>query len=248
MSRAPLRVPLAAIDEGARDLIGDAFDYVIKVHRLRAGDAIVAFDPARAIEAEGVIDRVEGSRAIASFGPARAAAIVARRSIVVIQGSCKGDKMDAIVRDATELGATRVTPAICERSIARPDAAKADRWRRIAVEAARQCGRGDAPRIDAPSPFANAIEAREDLLGICLDPAAAAALGSILAALPNGSGVAILVGPEGGLSPDEIALAEARGFVRASIGPFVLRAETVCAAVLGAIVVMGAGARPLREG
>jgi 16S rRNA (uracil1498-N3)-methyltransferase len=161
--------------------------------------------------------------------------------VVLIQGVSKGDKLDAIVRDATELGATGIVPAIGERSVARPDAARAARWRRIAVEAARQCGRGDAPTIAAPVSFAEAVRAAGagEALRLCFDPGADRSLGAALAALAQ-QAVTFAVGPEGGLTPAELGAAEAAGFTRVTLGPLVLRTETVCAAVLGALLARGA--------
>ena len=159
----------------------------------------------------------------------------------MIQGIGKGDKLDTVVRDATELGATRIVPAICERSVARPDAARAARWRRVAVEAARQCGRGDVPQILAPLAFAEALHEARGEAKICLDPRADRPLS---AALSAAEGVVFAVGPEGGLSDRELALAEEAGFARVSLGPWILRTETVCAAVLGAAMVLSPASAP----
>src|SRR5262249_23530063 len=138
-------------------------------------------------------------------------------------------------RDATELGATRVVPVICERSVARPDGARAARWRRIAVDAARQCGRGDAPAVEGPVPFVDAVhDAPPDALRLCLDPGAERPLGAALEE-DQGQAVVLAVGPEGGLTPAETAAAGSAGFVLVTLGPLVLRTETVCAAVLGAL-------------
>jgi 16S rRNA (uracil1498-N3)-methyltransferase len=167
------------------------------------------------------------------------------REVTLIQGACKGDKMDGIVRDATELGVTRIIPAITARSVARPDAARADRWRRIAVEAARQCGRGDAPIIDAPVALLDALAPGCGVtVALCLDPTAAIALGARLQIVAAATNVTILVGPEGGLDAAELDAASQAGFTRVRLGGLVLRTETVCAAVLGALVVWSDGEAP----
>jgi len=101
----------------------------------------------------------------------------------------------------------------------------------------RQCGRGDAPVIAAPTPFGDALrDAPADALRLCLDPHAPRSLGAALVDL-GPRAVVLVVGPEGGLSPAEIEAAEAAGFARVTLGPLVLRTETVCAAVLGALLV-----------
>ncbi len=185
--KPPLRLPLDAIAPGLRVLPPEAATYVTRVHRLGAGDRILVFDPDLAIEADAEIAEAERRGVVAHIGDVRPAQRRPARSVTLVQGIGKGDKLDAIVRDATELGATRIVPALCERSVARPDPPRAARWRRIAVDAARQCGRGDAPLIDAPVGFAEALLLTNDppALSLCLDPAADQPLGVALAALPE---------------------------------------------------------------
>ncbi len=238
-----LRVPLALGEIGLLTLPDDAATYVTRVHRLGVGDRFLAFDPGQAIEADAEIVALSRKGATARIDATRPASRRPTRRVTLLQGSCKGDKMDAIVRDATELGATTIVPVITERSIARPDAARADRWRRIAVEAARQCGRGDVPRVEEPVALA-ALLARSrapEVIAICLDPRAERALGAALAGLAAETEIAFLVGPEGGLSDEEIALAERAGYVPARLGTLVLRTETVCAAVLGGLLLIAPG-------
>ncbi|MFO0759887.1 MAG: RsmE family RNA methyltransferase [Byssovorax sp.] len=241
-----LRVPLALGEADAYALPAETAIYVTRVHRLGEGDRFLAFDPERAIEAEAELVEVSKKGARARLGPRRPASVRAPRAVTLLQGLGKGDKMDAIARDATELGATRIVPVICARSVSRPDPGKAERWRRIAVEAARQSGRGDVPAVDDPIAL-GALLARPldpDTCAFCLDPKADRALGPMLAALDPGAPLAFLVGPEGGLSDEEIEAAEARGFSRARLGALVLRTETVCAAVLGGLLLLDPGAAP----
>jgi 16S rRNA (uracil1498-N3)-methyltransferase len=161
-----------------------------------------------------------------------------------MQAVGKGDKLDAVVRDATELGATRVVPVITERSVSRPPASRSERWRRIAVEAARQCGRGDAPIVDEPAPLADvlehwpALEAHAGDARLCLSPSASAPIGPRLRGLDARGAIALLIGPEGGLTQAEISAAARAGFADVHLGRIVLRTETVCAAVLGAILAL----------
>ena len=160
-----------------------------------------------------------------------------------IQGLAKGDKMDSIVRDATELGATRVLPVVTAFSVVQLDgpraAARMTRWARIAEEAARQCGRADPPVVEPPRSWAEAVAGAGAAARFCLHERAKDPLGPGLArALAAGSSLAFAAGPEGGLSEAEVAGAAAGGFEVVSLGPFVLRAETVATAVLGAVRVL----------
>lgn len=240
MSRAPLRVPLCPIAPGVTTLPREAASYVVRVHRLREGDRFVVFDPELGIEADATLESIGRHAAEVRIDAPRPAALRAERRVTWIQAIGKGDKMDAVVRDATELGATRIIPAISARSVARPGEEKSQRWRRIAVEAARQCGRGDAPRVDAPMSLAAALSAARATdgvtLGMCLDPHAETPLGARLAALAPDVEAVFVVGPEGGFAPEELGVCAALGFERVRLGALTLRTETVCAAVLGALI------------
>src|SRR5262249_17734042 len=155
---------------------------------------------------------------------------------------------DAIVRDATELGATRIVIAQTERAVVKAvrhgserTNSKKERWRRIAEQAARQCGRADPPGIEGVYPWEEALScAAGCAVRFCLDPRAPVGVGAALAsAIARGASVAFAVGPEGGLSPDEVATATRQGFRPISLGPFVFRTETVAAALLGAVRILG---------
>jgi 16S rRNA (uracil1498-N3)-methyltransferase len=134
--------------------------------------------------------------------------------------------------------------------VTKPDAARSVRWRRVAVEAARQSGRGDAPTLAAPTRFADAVRAAgSDALALCLDPSAPTRLHAVLsrpgalASKPESTQrtVFIAIGPEGGFTEAELAVAGAAGFTRVNLGPIVLRTETACGAVLGAVLAASGG-------
>jgi len=242
-----LRVPISLPGPGICTLTPEASSYVVRVHRLGAGGRFIAFDPERALEADAELIEVNRTSATARVEALRPAALRPERQVTVIQCVSKADKLDAIVRDATELGATRIIPAIAERSVTRPDAARAERWRRIAIEAARQCGRGDAPAIDVPVKLAASLpklSPREGEAAFCLDPSAPSMLGPALAKLSTTAPVMFVIGPEGGLESTELVAAERAGFAHVSLGPLTLRTETVCAAVLGALLVISCAAPP----
>jgi len=141
----------------------------------------------------------------------------------------RGDRGDLLVEKAVELGVARLAPFEAARSVVKLDrergAARAARWRRIAAEAARQCGRAEVPVVDEPMPLAAALalgppglrrllfyEGGGEPLHEHLDPAA--------------PGHLALVGPEGGFTPAEVGAALAAGARVVSLGPRILRAET----------------------
>ncbi len=235
------RAPIAGLGAGERRLDGSVAHYLAHVLRLRAGDEFVAFDPAAGTEADAVVVHAESDSIAVRFGAPRAGRALPQRTLTWIQGFAKADKCDAIVRDATELGATRIIVATTRRSVVRLDEARANarltRWTRIAEEAARQCGRSEAPLVDRPMAWAEALGSAEvKAARFCLWERATQPLApALFEALAQGAALAFACGPEGGIEDDEVDLATARGWKTASLGPLVLRTETVAAAVLGAV-------------
>jgi 16S rRNA (uracil1498-N3)-methyltransferase len=233
------RAPVPGLAPGERRLEGPVAHYLARVLRLRAGSEFVGFDPGAGTEADAIVLRAEGDVVSVRFGATRT-----RRApppLTWIQGFAKGEKCDAIVRDATELGATRIVVAATRRSVVKLDdtraSARVSRWTRIAQQAARQCGRSEAPRVDRPVPWADALTcAGADDARFCLWERAIEPLApGLFDALARGAPLAFACGPEGGIEDDEVALAVARGWRATSLGPLLLRTETVAAAVLGAV-------------
>jgi 16S rRNA (uracil1498-N3)-methyltransferase len=241
-----IRAPVPGLRAGERTLDGAVGHYLARVLRLRAGSDFVAFDPASGDEAEAVVASVDGDRVTVRFGAPRAGKARPACDLLWVQGFAKGDKCDAVVRDATELGATRIVIAATRRAVVRLDgdraAARLTRWARIAEEAARQCGRSEAPRVEGPLEWDEALgRAADDAARFCLWEGATEPLAPpLFEALGRGASLAFACGPEGGLEAAEVESAAAFGWSRVSLGPFVLRTETVAAAVLGAVRV-GAG-------
>jgi 16S rRNA (uracil1498-N3)-methyltransferase len=221
-------------------LDANAARYVARVLRLKEGDLFVAFDPASRMEADASIVRVTPREVVVHVDEPRAGAVVAPRDVTWVQGMAKGEKMDAIVRDATELGATSFVAAATERAVARVAAERGDarrgRWERIAREAARQSGRADAPRVTGPLDWDEALATVDEGAARFLlwESATEPLAGPLAEALADGRGLAFAVGPEGGITEGEARRATERGWRALSLGPLILRTETVAAAVLGA--------------
>lgn len=237
-----VRAPVADLREGVLTLGSDTSHYLCRVLRLREGDRFVAFDPVYKREADAEVVTASGDGAVARVEAVRPAPVVALSPLVVVYGLPKSDKVDDVVRDAAELGATHVFVVATERSISKVDAGKAraklERWRRVAEQAARQSGRADPPAVEGILTWEEGLAAAcvHAETRYCLWENATTPLGGTLASdLARTSGLAFAIGPEGGLTATEVAAAEARGFRTASLGPFVFRTETVAAAVLGAV-------------
>jgi 16S rRNA (uracil1498-N3)-methyltransferase len=227
-----VRLPLTKIREGRSELPREAAHYLCTVHRLGPGATFLAFDPELGNQAEGSIVAVERGRVECEF-VAPLAAPPGGIGVTLFQGTVKGDRMEYVVRAATALGADAVHWVVTERSVALPGELRRDRLRLLAIEAARQCGRGDLPRIEGPESLPHALpKAADCALRICLVPGAGAPLAEILGATPPGTRTAFLIGSEGGLNEFELEAAREQGFVAASLGPFVLRTELAAVAAL----------------
>ncbi len=151
----------------------------------------------------------------------------------------KRDATDLVVRMATELGAAALHPVLTERTVSAR--INAGRWTAIATEAAEQCERLSVPEIAGPVRLPELLgtwDPGRPLL-VALERAAPEGAGSLAAwraRTPSGLQPGLLVGPEGGFSPDERALLRSRRFVvAASLGPLILRAETAALAGLAAL-------------
>jgi len=240
-----IRAAVSDLRAGARTLPAETSAHLCRVLRLRAGDGFVAFDPEAKTEADAVIDEASNEAARVTVGEVRPASVVAKRPLVLVYALARGDKVDTVVQDATELGATHVVVAHTERSVVKIDDAKrgskVERWRRIAIEAARQTGRADPPTVDLATTWTGAIAIAASVAEVrfLLDPAAPAGLAEPLRqTLSAHTGVAFAVGPEGGFAEAEVDEARNAGFIAVNVGPFILRTETVAAAVLGAIRIL----------
>ena len=236
MSR--LRVPISSLRSGRLELEAAAARYVARVHRLTRGDVFLAFDPSSAMEAEVRIAEVRRGEVICEVAELRASEKTARESLWLLLGVCKGDRFEFAVREATALGVTDIIPTWCAASAASggAEAKRAERWRRIAVEGARQSGRGDVPTLHEVTPIGEALERipPKVVTRLCAWEHAETPVGDVLEPVDPRQGAAWLVGPEGGLTESEARLARDAGFAWVSLGPFVLRTETATIASLAA--------------
>jgi len=233
-----LLVAADALAAGRAIVTGDDHHYLFRVRRLTVGDPVTVFDGAGA-EADAVVERIGADDAALAIGPARREAPAALH-LTVIQALIKGERMDWCVEKLVEVGADRIVVVATERAVVRLDAARAAarqaRLGAIAREAAKQARRAVVPSVEVTT-LAEALPIEAALKLVC-DPGAARSLGAQLGT--SAATAAILVGPEGGLSPEELARAAAAGFEAVSLGPTVLRAETAGVAAVAALRIAGA--------
>lgn len=247
MSERRLFVPGERLGGPRLTLTGPEHRHIGLVLRARPGDTLTLFDGAGG-EVEAEVVRVERTETELALGERRAVAGPAV-SLTLLCAVPRGPRMDFLVQKTSELGVARIVPVVTERSVARPDAEGADgkraRWEKIAREAARQCGRADLPIVDPPVALAEALAspslpARRLGLFVWTELGSAERSRSLRAAVEGTepAATALLVGPEGGFAPAELAVARAAGFEAVGLGERILRVET--AAIVAVALVAGA--------
>ncbi len=157
--------------------------------------------------------------------------------VTLVQGLPKADKMEMIIQKATELGVWDVLPVEMERSVARfdpMDTRKLERWNRVAREAAKQSGRARVPEVRAPLRMAQAVKAlqsqQNDAVLVAWEEEGDRLLSKMLARKlmesPDLRKMALVIGPEGGITPAEVEALTAIGAESVSLGRRILRTET----------------------
>jgi 16S rRNA (uracil1498-N3)-methyltransferase len=220
----------------------DESHHLVRVLRLARGDHAIVFD-GRGAEFLATVESVDRQAAVVRVLEQRQPAPDPPVRIVLVQSVLKGDKMDTVIRDATMAGVAHIAPVITDRSLVKLSAlARAhalERWQRVAISSAKQCGRARLPTIDKAVPFDEWLRAPfEGLRLFLVEPSTEgeepARLRDVLPSAPPPA-IGSIVGPEGGWSGDDRALAAAAGCIPASLGPMTLRAD---AAGLVAVAVL----------
>jgi 16S rRNA (uracil1498-N3)-methyltransferase len=230
-------------------LTGPEAFHVTKVLRYAAGQSLALFD-GKGGRFEGVIERIGADGAVEGTLTATVQADDARAAVKLhlYLGLLKASHWDYALEKAVELGVSSITPLLTPRTVVllhEVDRArgKAERWARVVMAAAKQCGRAELPPVREPAQFRDAMRACKDKGLILLayeglkGSIAAERLRPALREADQARGavaldVHLFIGPEGGFSPEEIELAEAEGGIVFGMGPRTLRAETAAAAAV----------------
>ncbi|MBU6270768.1 MAG: 16S rRNA (uracil(1498)-N(3))-methyltransferase [Betaproteobacteria bacterium] len=212
--------------------------HALRVLRLRTGDPVQAFDGHGARWAAQLVTAGRDQAMVRLLAP-EPALPESPLALSLVQCLSSAEHMDFTIEKAVELGVSVICPVSSARSVVRLDADRAARrlahWQRLVVAACRQCGRDRLPLITDPQPLSRWLAGRDaQTIGWVLSPQAPASLAADAARL-GPTRAELLIGPESGLSDDEIGAAAAAGLRPASLGPRVLRTET---AGLAAVVVL----------
>jgi 16S rRNA (uracil1498-N3)-methyltransferase len=230
------RFHLPPADWQAAVLTGDEARHLSQVLRVKPGESITVFDGlGRRTEAE--VLTVSRDHVSLKIGDALTQPAPLPR-ITLAQAVPKGKNMDLIVQKAVELGVARVQPLVTRHTVVQPGEGKSDKWRRVALEACKQCGQDTLPEVADPLPFDRWLATSGGTPGLkiiaSLAPGAEP-LREVLHAHPGTTAATLLVGPEGDFSSDETSAALAAGFLPVSLGRIVLRVETATLFCLSAL-------------
>ena len=215
---------------------GNEARHIARVLRLSAGDHVVVFD-GRGHEWLGRITSTARTTVAIELRSQRVPVAEPKIEVTLGVAVLKGSQFDDVVRDATMLGVVEIVPFVSAHVALSEQAWKQrsiDRWERIASSSASQCRRAVVPRLSAVTSLASLLSTDGfDLIVMCVEPASGC--GAPVTSLPFPSRVLLLVGPEGGWSPEEVEAARAARAAFVSLGPRTLRAETAPAVALSAL-------------
>jgi 16S rRNA (uracil1498-N3)-methyltransferase len=217
--------PAAMRSGDSVELGGEEFHHAVRVHRSRAGEEVELFD-GRGKGFVGRIDTIGKTSArieILDPAPSRELTLELTLCLALIQP----DKFELVLQKGTELGVHRFVPLITDRAEVRPERLnpKRERWEKLVLEAAKQSGRASLPALDGPQTFASAVH--RDSLRIVFDAEA-----EPTPLPPTVESLSLFIGPEGGWSDEELALASEAGCAFRRLGPRRLRAETAAIAAV----------------
>ena len=219
-------------------LPSEAAHHAVRVLRLSVGEPVVLFDGSGG-EFEARITRIDRGEVSVKTGAHRPVERESQLHIQLVQGLSSGERMDITLQKAVELGVAAIQPVATQRSVVKLKDERAQRrmehWQHLVVAACEQCGRNRVPDVlpllDFADWLARLAPAAHDQTRLLLSPAAKLPLKQ----LAPSAHLMLLIGPEGGLSPDEIQLAQSRGFRQVRLGPRILRTETAALAALSAV-------------
>jgi 16S rRNA (uracil1498-N3)-methyltransferase len=237
MSAPRFYCPVTLPSAGLFELPPDAAHHAHRVLRLRAGDAVQIFDGA-GHACDGTIHSISGKHVDLNVSRSCTVQTKSPLHIVLAQAMTSSEKMDWVVQKATELGAAEVQPVNTQRSVAKLTSERAEKrtehWHGVVIAACEQSGRNDLLQVHAPLELSHWLADISKAPGskFILLPDGAVALHA--QAKPPGP-VTLLIGPEGGFTPEETIMAKQAGFIPVLLGPRVLRTETAALAGITAL-------------
>ena len=235
-------VGTGADDTGNIIITGEDVRHIRDVLRMRRGDRLVLCD-GQGNDWLCEISQIDKSSITTGIISCSRSVGEPPVEIVLYQGLPRGDKFDFVIQKCVEVGVTRIVPIICERTQFGADLRQGDkgvkklqRWRRIALEAAKQSGRGKVPRVEDIALFQEAVTGMSKK-SLAIIPYEKELKRTLVSVLRGGErqDTHIFIGPEGGFSEQEVSCATGAGAIPVTLGPRILRTETAGIAVVFAI-------------
>lgn len=231
-------VPDLDAARGAATLPPDEAQHLTRVLRIREGDEVLVFD-GRGHEFLARVATATRQAVTVTLVEPTVPAEESPIPFTLAQAVLKGDKMDHVVRDAVMLGAARIVPLLTAHVAVKTEAIEggkpAERWNRVALASAKQCGRATLPLVDDPIQLGTFLASSDAALKLLfVEPSAELRPISLRSVIdhPTPASAALIIGPEGGWSADEQSAAVAAGCVPVTLGALTLRADAVAVAAL----------------
>lgn len=218
---------------------GDDANHISRVLRMKPGEHVTVCDTS-GCEYETVV-RQTGASVILDVISSKQSQNEPPYRATVFQALVKGDRFDTVLQKSTELGAAEFVPVICSRCTVKLTPSeyskKVERWQRIVLEAAKQCGRAAVPRVHDPVIFDEALKMAGEceLPLFCYEAGGTMPLSEICKAVDAPKTVSIMIGPEGGYSAEEAERAAQMKLRLTGLGRRILRTETAAPFVLSCL-------------
>ena len=226
-------IPLSSNRDIALDSV--ASQHLLKVLRLREGAAVIVFD-GKGVSYEGVITGASGKTAQVSLQTQLESTTESPLQLHVGLGVSKGERMDYAIQKLVETGVHAITPLQTEHTVVKLDhrreQTRLQHWQGIIINACEQCGRSRLPSLHEVCAIADWIGQTEADCKLVFDATGETGLKAIE---PAPTRLSVLIGPEGGLSEQEIRHASQHGFRHVRLGPRILRTETAAVAISAAL-------------
>lgn len=223
----PLMLGMLQLDEKASH-------HLARVLRAVVGDKVVLFN-GEGGEHHAVIRQINKKNVVAEILKFVDRNVESPVKIILAQGIARGEKMDFVIQKAVEMGVSEIVPVITERCNVRLDQEREQKrmqhWHAVVISACEQSGRNHLPVMHAPVELEEWLEKTKAEIKFVLSPHATQKLQDVKRA----STIAVVIGPEGGLSDAEIQAAQKMGFAALNLGPRILRTETAALAALAVL-------------
>lgn len=241
--------PEESLRDGVITIVGEDARHISRSLRMKAGESLTVsdfFGNEYKCEISGFTDETV---TLTVLGTGRCES-EPNIKVTIYQAIPKGDKMDTVVQKCTELGASGFVPVLTSRCISRPDdksaRKKCERWQKIAAEAAKQSGRGIIPSVGEVLDLEKALSEMStcSLAVMCYECEDGYSLRECISEasadgrLCEGANVAIFIGPEGGISPEEAESASKKGIRLVGLGKRILRTETAPLFAVSAVMLL----------